>query len=69
MIDLSRADWEEIYYALDSKVNLVNERCPKDRLTRRWAKQLEAIKDAIGPDGETAADGGVHPQANLKGRQ
>ena len=64
MIDLSREDWAEIYYALDSKVNLIAEGSPKDRLSQRWIKHLEAIKDAIGPDGETAADDGVNPQAS-----
>ena len=60
MIDLSRQDWAEIYYALDSKVNLIAENSPKDRLSQRWIKHLEAIKEAIGPDGETAADEGVN---------
>ena len=69
MIDLSRQDWAEIYYALDSKVNLIAESSPKDRLSKRWIKQLEAIKDAIGPDGETAADEGVNPQGSLEGNQ
>ena len=63
MIDLSRQDWAEIYYALDSKVNLIAENSPKDRLSRKWIKQLKAIRDAIGPDGKTAADEGVNPQA------
>ena len=69
MIDLSREDWAEIYYALDSKVNLINEHSPKERLSKRWIKHLEAIMKAIGPDGETAADGSVHPQASLEGNQ
>jgi len=69
MIDLSREDWAEIYYALDSKVNLIAEGSPKDRLSQRWIKHLEAIKEAIGPDGETAADEGVYPQASLEETQ
>jgi hypothetical protein len=69
MIDLSRGDWAEIYYALDSKVNLIAEGSPRDRLSKRWIKQLKAIKDAIGPDGETAASEGVNPQPGLEGNQ
>ena len=69
MIDLSRQDWAEIYYALDSKVNLIAEGSPRDRLSKRSIKQLEAIKDAIGPDGETAASEGVNPQGSLGGNQ
>ena len=69
MIDLTRQDWAEIYYALDSKVNLIAQGSPKDRLSKRWIKQLEAIKEAIGPDGETAANEGVNPQASLEESQ
>ena len=69
MIDLSRQDWAEIYYALDSKVTLIAENSPKDRLSKRWIKHLEAIKVAIGPDGETAADEGVNLQGSLEGNQ
>ena len=57
MIDLSREDWAEIYYALDSKVNLINEHSPKERLSKRWIKHLEAIMKAIGPDGEPLPTG------------
>lgn len=48
---LTREDWVEIYYALDSK--MINKE------QTRWAKHLKRIMDKIGPDGDIAAASGV----------
>lgn len=47
---LTREQWVEIYYALDLKAGMVAlETYGRDS---RWAKDLRAIQEIIGPDGE-----------------
>ena len=63
MINLTREDWCEIYYALETKVSALrrgvygSEETPGE--DKRWVSQLQRIKRAIGPDGTRAADRGV----------
>lgn len=53
-VELSREDWAEIYYALESKI--VSGLAVADP---EWRGYLEAIMEKIGPDGEEAAKKGV----------
>ena len=58
MVQLSKEDWVEIYYAVESK-RLFLERdhyCGRDL---NWVGHLKNIMEIIGPDGETAAQEGV----------
>ena len=63
MISLTREDWSEIYYALDTKSLAVRqgkyglEDKPGD--DAKWIAHLEAIKQKIGPDGANAVHEGV----------
>ena len=63
-VTLSREDWAEIYYALDSKRLAVKngEYGPEIEAgeTNRWTAHLDGIIEKIGPDGEDAADNGVY---------
>ena len=57
---LSREDWAEIYYALDSKRTLIlegkydDDEDTADTVLQEWAAHLEGIMEAIGPDGTVA---------------
>ena len=73
MIKLTREDWAEIYYALDTKTLAVKrgEYAPEDSLGQdtAWIAHIEAIKKKIGSDGSLAADQGVaSAQYNSAGR-
>ena len=63
MISLTREDWAEIYYALETKALALRqgkyraEDAPGQ--DAEWISHLEAVKRAIGPDGATAAQRGV----------
>ncbi|MGH7814360.1 MAG: hypothetical protein ACREQI_10215 [Candidatus Binataceae bacterium] len=63
MIDLTREDWTEIYYALETKSLALRQgnMGPEDRPGQdaEWIAQIEEIKQAIGPDGARAACEGV----------
>ncbi|MGP0085628.1 MAG: hypothetical protein ACLP0B_18695 [Steroidobacteraceae bacterium] len=63
MIRLTREDWSEIYYALETKSLALRqgEYGPEDEPGQDvgWITHLEAVKQTIGPDGATAADRGV----------
>lgn len=59
-IYLSKADWEEIYYALESKMKGVFKgEYGTGRSKRKWVKHLKSIMETIGPDGEIAIEKGV----------
>jgi hypothetical protein len=53
-IALTERDWTEIYYALDSKKQEVDD-------DKEWVGHLENIMERIGPDGIDAAMNGVAP--------
>lgn len=63
MVKLTREQWAEIYYALDSKAGLIEngdygacdhgEDCT-EQCDETWVKDLRAIMAAIGPDGSNA---------------
>ena len=63
-VTLSREDWAEIYYALDSKrIAVVNGEYGSEieaGENRRWTAHLDDIIERIGPDGEDAAANGVY---------
>lgn len=63
MISLTQEDWAEIYYALETKSLALRrgEYRPEDRPSQdaEWIAHIEAVKQAIGPDGATAARRGV----------
>lgn len=62
-ISLSREDWVEIYYALDSKIIHIGEYNQVKKEQTRWAKHLKRIIDKIGPEGDIASASGV--EANV----
>ena len=63
MISLTREDWSEIYYALESKSLALQQGKygPEDEPGQdtEWIAHLDAIREKIGPDGNTAAHEGV----------
>jgi len=63
MIRLTRKDWAEIYYALETKSLALRQGKygseNKVREDAEWLAHLEALKQAIGPDGAAAAERGV----------
>lgn len=63
MIRLTRKDWAEIYYALETKSQALRQGKygseNKVREDADWIAHLEDVKRAIGPDGATAAQRGV----------
>jgi hypothetical protein len=60
---LTADDWQEIYYALETKRIGIKEGKfgPEDEPghNKKWIAQLESIEAKIGPDGEEAAKRGV----------
>ena len=63
MLKMTREDWCEIYYALDSKSLALKQgkygAPDKPSDDPKWIAHLEALKHKIGPDGAAAADQGV----------
>ena len=63
MISLTREDWSEIYYALESKaLALKHGKFGAEDFSGQdseWISHLEALRQTIGPDGATAARRGV----------
>ncbi len=63
MISLTREDWSEIYYALETKSRALRQGRygPEDEPGQdaAWTAHVEAVKQRIGPDGATAAERGV----------
>jgi hypothetical protein len=63
MIRLTRNDWVEIYYALDTKLLALRQGnySPEDILGQddAWLVHLEKIKKKIGVDGSACANKGV----------
>jgi hypothetical protein len=63
MISLTREDWAEIYYALETKSVALRQGkfAPEDKPGQdgEWIAHIEAVKQTIGPDGATAAEQGV----------
>ncbi|MGH7931584.1 MAG: hypothetical protein ACREQN_00305 [Candidatus Binataceae bacterium] len=67
MISLTREDWSEIYYALET-VSLALRQSkygPEDQPGQeaKWISDIEAIRRRIGADGVTAAREGVKRSA------
>lgn len=64
MISLTREDWCEIHYALESKSLALRQGKYGSRdepgEDAKWIAHLEAVRQKIGPDGATAAYEGVH---------
>lgn len=52
MTKLTAADWVEIYYALDTKIDTVKTLNADILENRRWLKHLQNIMTTIGPDGQ-----------------
>jgi len=67
MISLTREDWSEIFYALESKALAVrrgrygSEEAPG--ADAKWIAHLDELRQMIGPDGAKAAHEGVRPAA------
>ncbi len=63
MISLTREDWSEIYYALETKSLALRqgkyEPEGEPGQDGEWITHLEAVREKIGPDGATAAREGV----------
>jgi len=63
MISLTREDWSEIYYALETKSLALRQGKyrPEDEPGQEadWITHIEAVREKIGPDGATAALEGV----------
>ena len=63
MISLTREDWSEIYYALETKSLALRQGRygPEDKPGQdaEWIAHIEAVKQTIGPDGASAAHEGV----------
>jgi hypothetical protein len=63
MISLNRADWAEIYYALEAKCEALSRGDYSPEFERgedaKWIAHLEAIKAKIGSGGIDAASEGV----------
>lgn len=63
MIILTREDWSEIYYALESKSLALRQgkygREDEPGKDAEWIAHLDAVSEKIGPDGTTAADEGI----------
>jgi hypothetical protein len=63
MISLTREDWSEIYYALESKslalrrATYGSEDAPGQ--DAKWIAHLDALIEKIGPDGTSAVSEGV----------
>jgi hypothetical protein len=67
MISLTREDWSEIFYALESKSLAVRQGQygseDASGADAKWTGHLDALREKIGPDGATAAREGVRPVA------
>jgi hypothetical protein len=63
MINLTREDWAEIYYALETKSLAIGQGKynPEDSPGQNvaWVAHLDALIGKIGPDGSSAADQGI----------
>lgn len=63
MVRLTRKDWAEIYYALETKSLALRQGKygPEDKARddAEWIAHIEAVKQAIGHDGAAAAQRGV----------
>jgi hypothetical protein len=69
-VQLTRDEWTEIYYALQTKLERLLEGeyldpdIPAERQRQHhlaWAAQLSRLLETIGPDGRAAASRGVAP--------
>ena len=62
-VKLTKGDWEEIYYALETKRRMLESRESGEEddpgEDEEWAAHLKGIQEVIGPDGEGAAEKGV----------
>jgi hypothetical protein len=63
MISLTREDWAEIYYALETKSLALRQRNygreDEPGQDAEWIAHIAAIRTKIGPDGTAAANEGV----------
>jgi hypothetical protein len=63
-INLTVSDWQEIYYAIDTKLDCVKAGrygSLTDAENKRWEEHLQSILEKIGVDAETAIWEGVKP--------
>ena len=62
MIRLTRKDWAEIYYALETKSLALRQGKygPQDKARQdaEWIAHIEAVKQTIGPDGAMTKEAG-----------
>jgi hypothetical protein len=65
MISLTREDWSEIFYALESKSLAVRQGQygseDASGADAKWMSHLDELRQRIGPDGAKAAHEGVRP--------
>jgi hypothetical protein len=65
MISLTREDWSEIFYALESKSLAVRRGQygfeDASGVDSEWMAHLDELRQRIGPDGANAAREGVRP--------
>jgi len=63
MISLTREDWSEIYYALETKSLMLRQGKygseDKPGQDAKWIAHIDALRAKIGPDGTAAAHEGV----------
>jgi hypothetical protein len=63
MISLTREDWSEIYYALETKSLALRQGKyrPENEPGQdaEWIAHLDALREKIGPDGASAARDGI----------
>ena len=63
MVNLTREDWSEIYYALESKSLALRQGKygseDEPGQDAEWIAHLDALREKIGPDGTSAASEGV----------
>jgi hypothetical protein len=73
---LTKEDWKEIYYALDTKLHRLLdghydvhegevEECGSE--TQKWAAHLGAILEKIGPDGRRMVEPRRRPKSKARG--
>src|SRR6202040_2364669 len=67
MISLTREDWSEIFYALESKALAVRQGQygseDASGADSKWITHLDELRRRIGPDGAKASREGVRPAA------
>lgn len=61
MVELTKEDWEEIYYALETKrTRIADGEYGDGEIDQEWIEHLDKIMRKIGLEGEDAAKLGVN---------